>query len=409
MSKVVIFGGAGGIGAVASKTVSATDDFDEVVIADLRGELAADVAQSLDHPNARGVSVDATSHESLLEAMGQATVVCNCIGPFYRFGEPILRAAIEAGVNYVDVCDDLDATEKQLELDEAAKKSGICAVVGLGNSPGLANLLAKFGSDELLDECHSVDIMHIHGGEPEEGPAVIKHRIHAMVNDVPLFIDSKFETVRLLEDSGQRYVEEVEFRDVGTYPVYPYPHPETITLPKYLKGLTRATNRGVVFPISYFNYTMEIVREGLAKLDSSTPKSEYPIDDWVDKILSKREEFLSEAGIEGPKGCLKIVLGGLKDGEVHKFVFSVSSSADGAGAGTGIPAGLGAILLARGKISGRGVFPPEGVVSPIEALALASELLPKLKFGGSSGSVDFPLHVEHILPSGYSEEIPLGF
>ena len=69
-------------------------------------------------------------------------------------------------------------------------------------------------------------------------------------------------SVRQLEASGQAHVTDVDFRGVGTLPTYPYPHPETITLPKNIPGLKRATNMGVVFPLSYFQLTQEMVRVG---------------------------------------------------------------------------------------------------------------------------------------------------
>ncbi|MDA8341250.1 MAG: saccharopine dehydrogenase NADP-binding domain-containing protein [Actinomycetota bacterium] len=406
MTRAVVLGGAGGIGSVAARTIAATGDFDEIVVADVRAEEAARGAAALGHPGAWGVGVDATSPASLAGVLDGADVAVSCIGPFYRFGVPVLTAAIDAGVAYVDVCDDLDATEAQLELDQRARDRGVCAVVGLGNSPGLANLLVRFAADELLDTCRSVDIMHVHGGEAEEGPAVIQHRIHAMVHDVPVFVDGRVERVRLLEESGQRFVEETEFRDVGTFPVYPYPHPETVTLPRHIPGLTRATNRGVVFPLAYFTYTMDVVRRGLAEA-GDVPADQLPVDEWTDEILAVRDRLLAEAGVSGPKGCLKIVVGGEQGGEHHRYVFSVSSDREGAGAGTGVPAGIGAALVARGLVVEPGVHPPEAVVRPLDALAIAGQVVPELGIGGPGGGV--PVHVAHVLPDGTEESFDLGF
>ncbi len=405
MTKAVVLGGAGGIGRVAAKTISVTDDFDEIVIADLNKSHTDEVVKLLDRKGIVGREVDATSQSSLKDEIHDADVVINCIGPFYRFGEPILRAAIESKVNYVDVCDDLDATEKQLNLFSDAERNKVLAIIGLGNSPGLANLLAKFGAEDLMDECHSVEIMHIHGGEAFEGKAVIGHRIHAMVNDVPVFEDSKFKKVRLLEESGLKYVQEVEFRDVGKYPVYPYPHPETITLPKYINGLKKVTNRGVVFPIEYFNLTMDVVREGL-KVCENNP-SEEVIDEWAESILSQRSKLLEKGNVTGPKGCLKIVLNGIKEKKSHTVIFSVSSTSDGAGAGTGIPAGLGAIMISRKLVDGVGVYPPEAVISPLQALGLASDLLPKLELNLGSSGTSIPLHIDQIFADGSIQELPL--
>ena len=148
------------------------------------------------------MEVDAEDPASLARAIAGSKVVLNCIGPFYRFGPPILKAVIEAGIDYVDVCDDLDATEAMLEMDGAARVAGVTALIGMGNSPGLANVLTRFCADEMLDRVDGVDIYHAHGGEPDEGAAVIKHRIHAMTNPVPVFLNGGFIKVMMLAPDG---------------------------------------------------------------------------------------------------------------------------------------------------------------------------------------------------------------
>ena len=54
----------------------------------------------------------------------------------------MLRAAIRAGCHYVDVCDDWEPTLEMLALDTEARAAGVTAVIGLGASPGITNLLA---------------------------------------------------------------------------------------------------------------------------------------------------------------------------------------------------------------------------------------------------------------------------
>lgn len=395
MTKIVVLGGCGGIGTMATRTVTAAADVDEIVVADVRADAAAALADSLGDERVHGIAVDATDPSSVAAALEGADVALGCIGPFYRFGAPLVAAAIRAGVDYVDVCDDLDATLAQLELHGAAVEAGVTALIGMGNSPGLANVLARYAADLLLDEVHSVDIMHIHGGEPAEGPAVLKHRIHAMTNDVPVFVDGEQRMVRQLEPSGAEFIAETDFRDVGRFPVYPYPHPETITLPRHFPTLRRATNLGVVFPLAYFERTQELVRDGL------TP------DQIVEVLTAERPGLLAQAGVTGPAGCLKVVVGGAKDGEEHTWVFSLSSSGDGAGEGTGIPAGLGALLMLRGLASGPGVLPPEAVVDPTVMLGLAAEVLPRIGLSGGDGGATVPLHLEHVLPDGSVESVAL--
>ena len=408
MSRIVVLGGCGGIGSVAVRTLAAADGVDQIVIADVRGDDAVAAATAVDRPGITGVAVDATSPESLASVMAGADVVVNCIGPFYRFGPPVLEAAIDAGIDYVDVCDDLAPTRVMLEMDEAARTAGVTALLGMGNSPGIANVIVRLCAEQLLDQVETVNIMHVHGGEPDEGAAVIKHRIHAMVNPVPLFVDGEFIEVRQLDADGQAFVREFTFRDVGAMPVYPYPHPETITLPRYLPGLRRATNMGVIFPLDYFRRTQEMVRVGACSQEplQIDDRTVVPLDVAVGLIQRQRPGFLKAAGVSGPAGCLAVEVGGVKDDEQHQYIFQLSSRSAGAGEGTGIPAGVGALLMLRGEITGPGVLPPEAAVDPNTFLGLAFDLMDRLgvRTGGTTGAV----HVEHIGPDGTATEIPLG-
>lgn len=400
-----MLGGAGGIGSVAARALACVDDFDQIVVADQQLEAARRVASELGDTRASAAPLEAGSADSVRAAVAGASVVVNCVGPFYRFGPPVLAAVIEAGTDYVDVCDDLDATLAMLELDGAARQAGVSALIGMGNSPGLANVLVRYCADELLDRVEAVDIMHVHGGEPEEGDAVVKHRIHAMTNDVPLFVGGEHVSVRMLERSGRAFVKETRFRDVGTLPVYPYPHPETITLPRHIAGLRRATNLGVVVPLSYFELTMDMVRLGLCAEEPVTVRGRevVPLEFAVAHILSRRPALLEQAGVTGPRGCLKVEVAGERDGEPHAYVFSLSSSERGAGEGTGIPAALGAIMRHRGQITEQGVFPPEAGVSPAAMLALAGEVVKRFGMGGG-----LPIQVEHVDGAGRSETMDLA-
>jgi len=405
--KIVVIGGAGGIGRVAAAALAHTADADEVVVADLALASAEQVADEIGDDRFRAAAIDVSDPASVASVVAGAAVAVNCVGPFYRFGPPTLAAVIDARVDYVDVCDDLDATRSMLALDDRARAAGIRALVGMGNSPGLANVFVKLCAEWFLDEVHTAEIMHIHGGEPDEGPGVLKHRIHAMTNDVPMFVDGEFVDVRMLEPSGAPFIRDEEFAGVGTYPVHPYPHPETITLPKVFPTLRGATNLGVVFPLPYFRMTQDLVRAGMAS-DQPVRVGDAevaPIDVMVALLRRERPRLLAEAGITGPAGCLKVVVTGAKDGATHTYVCSLSSEAVGAGEGTGIPAAIGAILALRGGLGGGpGVHPPEAIVPVEPLLTLADTIVSGLGVTGG----EMPLRVEHIGPDGVRTDVPFS-
>ncbi|MEM2676234.1 MAG: saccharopine dehydrogenase NADP-binding domain-containing protein [Candidatus Bathyarchaeia archaeon] len=401
--KVTVLGGAGTIGSMATRILALSGMFSEVIIGDVAFQRAKKLASEIGVKGVSAVKIDVTDSGRLQKTIKGSDVILSCVGPFYKYAPIVLKASIMAGVNHVDICDDVDATEALLKMDAEAKKAGISALIGMGSSPGVANVLVKFCADMLLDEVEAIDIYHAHGGEETEGPAVVKHRIHSMIIPVPMFLDGEFKTVKVLEESGKALEEDVEFADVGTYRVYAYPHPETITLPRYIKGVRRVTNLGLVLPPSYAELIKGIVRLGMTSEEpiEVNGKRIAPIDFAVAFALHQRPKLLKEAGITEPMGCLKIVVKGRKKGQPSTYVFSMSSRGMGMREGTGVPAALGTMLMAMGKIKLKGVFPPEAAVDPIELFTLAKE---KIRIGGTVG---LPIRVEHIDKDGKVHKLSL--
>ncbi len=394
MSKLVILG-LGTVGSTAAETLVGLDIFPEIILGDIRTEVLESLSRRLGEKVSYS-EIDVSDKESVIDLVKEADIVLNCVGPFYKYGPSILSYVIDAGVNYVDICDDMDATIEMLKMDERAKEKNVSALIGMGSSPGLANLFVKFAADTFLDEVESVDIYHAHGGEATEGPAVVKHRIHSMLMDIPVFLDGEYKTVRLFDESGMSLEEETDFPGIGRYRVYAYPHPETITLPKYIdKGLKRVTNLGLVLPPEYAELIKNIVRLGIVDeepIDVGGIKVP-PLDFSVSYILSRRYGLVEKAGLKEPVGALKIVVKGCVGGKKYSYIFALSSKGQGMGEGTGIPAAIGAALMDMDKISMKGVFPPEAGVDPIDVITLASKIL-------SKGGKELPLIIERIDEEG---------
>ncbi len=151
MSKIIVLGGCGAVGSKAVNTLVHDQTFSEVIIGDFDIEKATQMAADLG-PGVSARKFDAMDRQSCLDAIFNCDLVLNCVGPFYSTVKTILTAAIESGINYVDICDDPDVTLEILDMDEAAKKADITALIGMGASPGITNLLAKLAADDFLDE-----------------------------------------------------------------------------------------------------------------------------------------------------------------------------------------------------------------------------------------------------------------
>jgi len=377
MSKVVVLGGCGKVGRVAVRTLAGLDEFEKIIVADIDLQRAKKLAKEINPEKVSTRKVDAGSINSIKNVIRDADIVLNCTGPFYLYEEKILKTIIKAEKNYVDVCDDVDVTIEIMKLDEEAKKTGITACIGMGSSPGVTNLLAKYAAENLLDEVEAVDIYHAHGGEPEEGEGVIAHRFHCMSIDVPQYIDGELKFVKFFDKSGIDLQEETDFYKLGErIRVYPYPHPEQVTIPKYIK-LKRVTNRGTVLPEKYYKLIMGICELGLHKHEKLKVKGKTinQYDFSIAFLLKERERILKETNFGPQRGCVKVVVTGKKNGKQHKYVFSMASEGQALGEGTGISAALGVILMNRGKIKEKGVLPPEGCINPLDFMGLIGEVI----------------------------------
>lgn len=386
MAKVIVLGGCGAVGSVAVKTLTAQDVISDVVIGDWNIEKAQTLARELGS-KVSAVKVNAEDEESIKAAVSGCDIVLNCVGPFYKTVKKILSTVIEQKINYVDVCDDVDVTLDILNMDAQAKKAGILALIGMGNSPGISNLMGKFAAENLLDETDSIDIFHAHGGEAVEGEGVIGHRFHCMTIDVPMFLDGKLTYVKYFEPDGIALRQSFEFPILGEVPLYPYPHPEQVTMPRYIKT-KQVTNKGSVIPNEYYNLTRDLCGMGLASKEPLDVKGVKvtPYDFAMAYIINQRERILKKTNFGKQRGCLSIVVKGNKGGKYREYRFHLASRSEALGEGTGIPAAMGVLLMQMSKIKAKGVLPPEGCINPNDLLELVPKVmkLDSKKEGGES-------------------------
>jgi saccharopine dehydrogenase (NAD+, L-lysine-forming) len=403
MSTVVVLGGCGAVGSVAVRTLARNPAFTAIVIADMNDARARELIAELG-AHVSFVPVDAGDAGSVRSAIAAADIVLNCVGPFYKTVRTVLDAVLAERKNYVDICDDVDVTTEILQRDAEAKRAGITALIGMGASPGVTNLFAKYIAQTQLDTTDSIDIFHCHGGEPIEGPGVIGHRFHCMSIDIPMFLDGELKYVRYFEPDGIALRETFDFPILGPTPLYPYPHPEQVTLPRFLK-VRQVTNKGSVLPIEYYQLTAELCRLGLASREPLLVSGQpvVPYDFAIALLLRERERLLAQQRFGTQRGCMSVIVKGRKDGAPREVRVHMGSSAGGLGEGTGMPAAIGVMLMQRGKITTTGVLPPEGCVDPTDFLTFGLEVLRQSGMGGGGST----LHIETIRADGSVSRVDL--
>ncbi|MER3602245.1 MAG: hypothetical protein C4339_05960 [Nitrososphaerota archaeon] len=346
--KVLVLGGAGDMGSHIVRALASRGAFDEVHVGDVNRErgmaLAAEAGE-----RCRYVHVDARQADQLVRLLRGYDVAVSALGPFYEFGPPLARAALEAGTNYVDICDDYDAAEQILALHEAARSRGMTVITGMGWTPGLSNLLAKYAY-ERLGGAAQVRVHWVGSAADSRGLAVIMHLLYAITGRVPMYLEGR----RSLVEAGSGKEEVLFPEPIGRAFTYYTGHPEPVTLPLYLRGLSSVEVKGGLVPDWQNGLGRFFVKLRL----TSTPGRRRRLAELLHRI----EDVFRSGGVEcsavrvdvsSPSGSLGL------------------AAADRMGRLTALPAALCAELLAKGRVAEPGCYAPEGC---LPALPLLVEL-----------------------------------
>lgn len=340
--KVVVLGGAGDMGSETVRDLVKFTDVTKVTIADLNREAADKLANSLGDKRVSVETVDASSHSDLLRVLSGHDVAAGALGPFYRFEKPIAEAVLEAGLHYVSICDDHDAANAVLELDHAAREKGIKILTGLGWTPGLSNILARKGYDEM-DNVDSIRVYWAGSAGDSEGFAVILHTIHIFTGLVTSFQNGAYVEIKAGSDK-----EVVEFpAPLGNVYTYHLGHPEPVTLPRYLEGVRNVTLKGGLAE-NYLNTLSKLV--ATLRLTNSDRKKMR-----LGKLLKKALPLFPVNPNRSYSG-IRVDITGTRAGEKVNLTYAV---VDHMRRLTGIPLSIGAYYMARGAIERTGVFGPE--------------------------------------------------
>jgi saccharopine dehydrogenase-like NADP-dependent oxidoreductase len=149
--KVLLLGGVGEMCTPATNDVVKRGMFSKVTLADINLDKVKARAEELGLSSEDARSLDAGNPDQIIDLMEGHDVVVN--GLPKQFALNVLEAALEAKVS---CCDLSSPTESILALDDKAKELMVCYVAGMGATPGVTNLLAKHGVDQLdeADEIH---------------------------------------------------------------------------------------------------------------------------------------------------------------------------------------------------------------------------------------------------------------
>ena len=357
---VFITGGKGNIGQEVALNLIRHKEVETIVLGDTSADPAGLRDRFRKNKKIFLVEVDANDPKRLAGLLKGTDVVVNCAGPFHSTALNVVQAAVEARVNYIDVCDDYEATRALFasEYGQAAKDAGITVLTGMGSDPGTNNVIAKWYADKLdrVDEISlfwAVSIAEIAG-------AAWEHSLHMTMGRIPQFLDGRIKYVE--GGSGEQMVEFPE--PIGPCRVRYVGHPQPLTMPRYIQGVKQVIVKGALFP----GWVDELIREQkLTGLLSKLPVRVGGIEVAPCDLALRLWEAIPINRDKGPScSGLKVTVKGERDG---KQVIYTADMVGGMGPGTGLPASIAVRMLGAGDIRFKGISAPEGCVDPGKFLA----------------------------------------
>lgn len=362
--KILVLGGAGAMGMVTARDLAESPAVSEIILGDVDIKKAEHVAKWI---RSKKVSVKKIGDKaSLLKAMREADAVANATP--YHLNFEMTKTAMEAKKDLTDLGGVYHMTLKQLELNDTAEKAGVTIAIGCGLAPGIADVLAKYGTDKL----DHVEEVHIRYGEVNLTPAKYKWTFRTVLEEYTsgpvIYEKGKF---RQLSPFSGKHV--VKFPDpIGERPCCYALYSGIATLPSTIK-------KGVKIVDCAMTYTEEDEQRIKVLNEMNLTKTEpIPIDGM--KISPK--EFLLRVA-PPPDVNAKDVAGivvevtGAKEGESVKCVYSLvyqynkEYNVSALAYLTGVPLSIVSQMLAKGDIEQKGVLPPETAIKP---KALITEL-----------------------------------
>jgi len=380
--KVIALGGTGGMGRYAARTAAGFDFVEKVVIADRDGPAAERFAAEIGD-KAESAVVDVQDTARLQEVVARGDVVLNTVGPFFRFGVPILKAVIGTGRHYLDICDDWEPTLEMLALKDEARRSGVTAVIGLGASPGITNLMAVLAIRELDRADDVYTVWDLDSAKPEKiGPEPSAAMVHGMLQLTG--------SIRVWENGAPADVKPVrrvmiDYPGIGRRPAWSIGHPEALTLPRTFPDLRVSRNLMVTSRtnVAALRVMGALVDAGWVSLERAARVAEKVEGTGVGRTP---EDFVREVRKGGrlPLPPLFALAEGVKDGaRAAAAVAVLGAPPGGMGGATGVPLAAG-LTLFHGRTPAPGVYAPEGIVEPEPFLDVLAPLCESSAGGAGS-------------------------
>ncbi len=198
------------MGPTVAKDCAESPEVSQVVACDIDRDKLDEAEKFVDSPKFRADKLDISDHAALVERMEGFDVAVNATAA--RFSMPVLEAAMEAGVDVVDLAG--GGLPLEGGLYDRVEEAGITAIPGCGVDPGLIDILSGHGMD-MMDEVEEVQFAC--GGLPKDPEPPLDYKIvfggrrmPIRPGKVPMILEGEQVEVDRYDDLEPIYVEGLE-------------------------------------------------------------------------------------------------------------------------------------------------------------------------------------------------------
>lgn len=370
MNTVLIIG-AGGVGhVVANKCAQLPDIFQNIHLASRTKSKCDAIAEDVRARTGISITTHAVNADDVDATVAlirevKPQLLINVALPYQDLA--LMDACLETGVNYLDTANyeprDVAKFEYswQWAYQDKFRKAGLFALLGSGFDPGVTNVFTAWALKHHFDEIHTLDIIDVNGGDHGKAFAT---NFNPEINIREVTAPGRYwERGEWVETDPLAWSMNYDFPDgIGSKKCYLMYHEELESLVRNLTGIRRA-RFWMTFSDNYLNHLKVLGNVGMTRIDPVRFQGQeiVPI-----QFLSA---LLPDPSSLGPltkgKTCIGDVMRGVKDGrEKTVYVYNVCDheacyaevGSQAISYTTGVPAMIGAKMIAEGKWRRPGVW-----------------------------------------------------
>lgn len=278
----------------------------------------------------------------------------------------LMDACIKAKIHYIDTAnyEHPDTAKFEYKLQWAKhdefKNAGIMALLGSGFDPGVTNVFCAYAQQNLFDEIHEIDILDCNAGD--HGYAFATN-FNPEINLREVSANGRYwENGKWIETKPMEIMFKWDYPKIGVKDSYLLYHEELESLVKNIKGLKRI-RFFMTFGQSYLTHMKCLENVGMLRIDEVEHNGVkiVPIQ-FLKTLLPDPASLGSRTKGKTNIGC---VIRGIKDSKERQiYIYNVcdheqcyaQTGAQAVSYTTGVPAMLGALMIAKGIWKGNGVF-----------------------------------------------------